>query len=299
MKRIMVLEDEFFLLNSMTKYLSALPDVKVYGYSTVKTACEALRLHPPDLIFSDIRLPDGLGLQLIDELIALEMAVPLVFISAYVADHRDRIPSHHNISLLEKPLSLKRLREVAEQKLASVGDPNSAFFFKLSDYLQIAAMGQHSVRVCCENQACIEIVEGLPWHAFDEQGQGEAAFKRIIASWESEKGSAQITCQRLSSDDLGPQTLHGSLNGLLLDAVREVDETSRESQSAEGADSKVEQFDTYFERGVELMLDKKYQQAHEALTMAHQIDPSHGVVRANLERLDQLIQQHQERRELV
>jgi CheY-like chemotaxis protein len=307
MKRILVLEDEFFLLNSMMKYLGGLPDVKVYGYSTLKSAIEGLRLHPPDLIFSDIRLPDGLGLQLIDSLMELEMAVPLVFISAYVDDHREHIPKHSNISILEKPLSLKRLRDLAEQKLSdSSMNATSEFFFRLSDYLQIAGMGQHSVRICCGEHAWIDIFEGQPWHAQDEDGDGDEAFKRIIALWETTSQGSNITCKRISEGDCGDKTLHGSLDGLLLDAVREVDETNREARQIKKEIDEMDDFEDldsapafeiFCERGVELMLDKKYLQAQEAFAQAHQIDPNHSLVRANLERLDQLIQQHQNRKE--
>lgn len=290
MKRILVLEDEFFLLDSMTKYLRGLPDVRVYGYGNLKAAVQGIRDHAPDLIFSDIRLPDGSGLSLIDELNSMGMAVPLVFISAYVADHRERIPDNHHISVLEKPVSLKKLRDLAQEKLTAADD-SGEFFFKLSDYLQIAAMGRHTVRVNCGSHGFIVVVDGRPHHAQDAGGDGVSAFKRIVAACEVGGAQVPITCARLEEAQIGPESLSGSLDGLLLDAVREVDEQER--GRLEAADSEdeasTEDFDAAYERGVELMLAKDYRAAHQAFSVAHQMNPDHNLVRTNLERLSQLI----------
>ena len=286
MKRILVLEDEFFLLDSMTKYLRGLPDVRVYGYSNLKTACKGLREHPPDLIFSDIRLPDGSGLRLVDELVSLNLAVPLVFISAYAEEHRNRIPDRQNITILEKPLSLKRLRDIAQEKLAEP-QTTGEFFFKLSDYLQIAAMGRHSVRVNCADVGTIEVFEGHPWHAEDAEGEGLDAFKRIVANCETGSSPVKITCTYLDAADSDEPTLSGSLDGLLLDAVREVDETERDQPEIFDDTS---DFERLYERGVELMLAKQYQAAYDAFSQAHRIDTEHRLVRTNLDRLAQLIQ---------
>ncbi|CAM2011043.1 response regulator [Acanthopleuribacter pedis] len=291
MRRILVLEDEFFLLDSMTRYLRGMADVRVYGYSTLKAACQGLRDHPPDLVFSDIRLPDGSGLGLIKEMQQLGTAAPLVFISAYSADHRHAIPNSGNITVLEKPVSLKKLRDLAEQKLRRP-DESGEFQFDLSDYLQIAAMGRHSVRISCGDYGAIVILEGQPWHAEDTAGQGTPAFNRIVANWETHKQEVPVICSQQDVGTAGPQTLIGTLDGLLLDALRAFDEAGRDAETpAEPALADAGDFDRCYECGVEAMLDRDYVVAHKAFAAAAKMQPNNGLVRANLERLGVLIEQ--------
>ncbi len=287
MKRILVLEDEFFLLDSMTRYLRGMADVRVYGYSTLKAACQGLRDHPPDLVFSDIRLPDGSGLGLIDEMRKLGTGAPLVFISAYSADHRHAIPNTGNITVLEKPITLKQLRDLAEQKL-SRPDDSGEFQFDLSDYLQIAAMGRHSVRISCGDCGSITILDGQPWHAEDRDGTGVPAFNRIVATWECHKQEMSVICSQQDRAGVGPQTLNGSLDGLLLDALRAVDEAVRDQPAVT---TPAGDFDHIYEHGVEAMLERDYAAAQRAFAAAAQIQPDNKLVRANLDRLTVLLQQ--------
>jgi len=65
--RILVVEDHNFLREGIVRLLNLQPDLTCCGQAeTVAGAVKAVLDHRPDLLLTDIRLPDGDGLQLID-----------------------------------------------------------------------------------------------------------------------------------------------------------------------------------------------------------------------------------------
>ena len=65
--RILVVEDHNFLREGIVRLLNLQPDLACCGQAeTVAGAVNAVLDHRPDLLLTDIRLPDGDGLQLID-----------------------------------------------------------------------------------------------------------------------------------------------------------------------------------------------------------------------------------------
>ncbi len=289
MKRIMIIEDEYFLLDSMVKYLSQLENVRVTGCISMREARDYLERHQPDLIFSDINLPDGSGLELINALANGARCIPLVFVSAYISDYRAHIPPNSNIMVLEKPISLKRLREIAKAKLLG---PSEEYHFKLSDYLQIAAMGGHTVRLDVADRGEITMVGGKLWSARDKQGEGPGAFSRLVKESEFMETIQNISCRRIREEDIDDRNLEGDAEGMLLQAVWEEEEAVRRRGPAQVVDeaqaASCESFSDLLERGVEQLLIKDYPAALATFMAAHRLDPKHKTVNANLERLGAL-----------
>lgn len=287
MKRMMIIEDEYFLLESMTKFMKDLDQTRVVGYTNLTDAFKAIRTQAPDLIFSDIRLPDGSGLELITFLNQCKLKPPIVFISAYVADYNDRIPTDSDIMVLEKPVPMAKLVEIAREKL---GSQTREYHFKLTDYLQIAAMGGHSVLIQIGQKGTITIVNGELWAAEDEKGSGEDAFKRLVAAAEVHHQDGFLSCKDLSDKQMEARTIYGQLDNLLLNAVFEEEQQLRQGLTPDppSSDPGGKSLEELIELGVEKLLNKEMQAALDLFTSAHTLDPDNAMVNANIERLVQL-----------
>lgn len=285
MKRILIVEDEFFLLESMIKFMDGIENARTTGVANLSEALKSIDNRPPDLIFSDINLPDGSGLDLIEHLASKDLHIPLIFVSAYISDYRNSIPSDGNIMVLEKPISIKRLRGIAREKLATQSD-DGEYTFKLSDYLQIASLGDHTVRIKCGDTGSITLVNGEIWAAEDQQGHGEKAFKRLVAAAEVYGENLKVNLKKLDERDLGERNISGSMDNLLLNAVFEEEEMIRNGSSAEPTD--LSDFHGLVDGGVEKLLNKEYSEALALFERAAQIDPNNSTVQTNIKRLNQM-----------
>jgi len=284
-KHILIVEDEPFLLASMVKFMDALENVRTRGCANLTDALQAIESQEPDLVFSDINLPDGSGLALIDALDRRGLQIPLIFVSAYISDYRGRIPPDSRIMVLEKPISMKRLRLIAREKL---DEGARAYVFKLSDYLQIAAMGNHTVCLDCGMGRTITVVDGKLWSAFDDAFEGEAAFKRIVASAEVHGQAGNLVCKQITESEIGDRNIQGSLDNLLLEAVIEEEQQIHDRGEGNAPAQPVDDFDALLDQGVDKLLSKAYGEALEIFTRAAELDPSHPIVCTNIQRLNEL-----------
>jgi DNA-binding response OmpR family regulator len=122
--KILLLEDELMLRTSVEEYLLAL-NHQVVGFGNGEEALEGLKKETFDLLVLDINVPRISGLELLNELNILEIAVPTIFISANL-DIED-ISEAFNLGAcdyLKKPFHLKELgiridRIKKEQKIKS------------------------------------------------------------------------------------------------------------------------------------------------------------------------------------
>ena len=80
---VLVVDDEAFA----RRYLTAFLEEEGYACDAVETAAECRRRlasePPPDLLILDIRLPDGHGLELLEEIRAQDLSLPVIVITAY------------------------------------------------------------------------------------------------------------------------------------------------------------------------------------------------------------------------
>lgn len=283
MKRILIIEDEFFLLESMIKFMNGLENVRAKGCANLMGGLRAIEEQRPDLIFSDINLPDGSGLELINFLSSRNIQVPLIFVSAYISDYRSHIPPDSNIMVLEKPVSMKRLRKIAQEKLA---EDEGDYVFKLSDYLQIAAMGGHTVRLRCNGFGTITMMNGELWSAQDGEGEGEAAFKRLVVASEVHERKTELSCKKIDMEEMGPRNIEGSLDNLLLNAVFEEEEQLR-NQAEEGG-REGPSFADLMDKGVEKLLSKEYAEALGFFSRALVLEPENPTAKTNIQRLHEM-----------
>lgn len=302
MPLVVLLEDEPVLRSSMARGLSKLPGVTVLEVGTVQAALDAIDAETPQMIVSDIDLPDRSGLELLGELRRRSLTVPILFVSGYLKAYGSLIPPHANVDVREKPIELEELRSIVRKRLAATSVNETPF--GPSDYIQLACLGHRSVLIDVEadlGEGFIIVHQGVLWTASDALGEGEEAFRRLVFL---PKANARV---RAWSGDPGEKTIHRGWEALLLDAAREIDERNFRGEDAldtlvldleeEAAANEAQPppqkkeadpFVRAFDAGVTALLTKDYASAFAAFTEAASIRPSDAKTQANLERLGQL-----------
>ena len=228
MYHVLLLEDEVPLRNSLARSLHQPGELELIAVGSLSEAVRSLDIQPPSLVISDLDLPDGTGLDLLPELAARGLRVPVVIITAHLGRFSAELPTSPNIEVLAKPFTADTLKSIVHQRLQSADLPNPAF--AVADYLQLAGMARRSVRLAVrqgqESLGEIVVQDGEPRWAIDQHGEGEDAFRRLALL-----PRAEVSCEVL----VGPPShsnLSGSLEHLLIDAARHADETRRVVSSA-------------------------------------------------------------------
>lgn len=282
MPRILILEDEEPLRSSMARGIAKLPGITVVEAGSMDDAARALDESPPDLVFSDIDLPERSGVEILGELARRGLKVPVIFVSAYVKAYRAQIPRHADVDVREKPITLAELREIVQARLGRPEPDASAEStpFSVADYLQLACLGRHSMAIELLSQNTpagrLEVVAGELTFVADESGEGESAFSRLIPRLD-----LVPRCHTLRETPR-PRNVHKGYEELLLDVARTEDESkARLGEPASGADS----FEAAWKEGAEALLDRDFPTAARAFARAQRLNPADGRVAANLARL--------------
>lgn len=299
MARILVIEDEGVLRGAMVRGLAKLPGIEVADAGDLTEALISIDQQAPELILSDLDLPDRSGIELIGELAARGLSIPIVFISAYLEAYGARIPPHAGVRVLEKPVGLEELRALVLEQLSGTDSPDATSPFSAVDYLQLAGMGGHSVEISVTGPGAqggsIFVQRGQVWHAEDADGEGREALTRLV-----NLKPARAACHT-SKGSPARRTVEGRWEELVLEAARCADESARDaggeapdfdldtafapdagpSETPEPHDG----FDLAMERGLEALLDKDYRAARSAFLDAQNIRPDDRVVEANIQRL--------------
>ncbi|MCU0655191.1 MAG: response regulator [Polyangiaceae bacterium] len=301
MAKLLLVEDEATLRASVARGLSRLPGIEVDAVGSVGDALASIDRRAPDMILSDIDLPDRSGIELLGELARRGLRCPVVFVSAYLRAYGPQIPPNAGVDVLEKPVSLDTLREVVQQKLRSA--PADAPF-AVVDYIQLACMGHRSVRIEFRGErfvGSICVKDGTLWTAEDQRGSGVPAFHRLAF-----RRDGHVDCTTLR-DDPGPRTIHEPWESLLIDAARLLDEANYNGVSLDDAlqlappldepatptlpsETLVEpppspdeaRFALVWDRGLQALLARRYQEALLAFLEAREICPQDGKVLANI-----------------
>jgi len=218
---VLILEDEPVLRSSMVRGLAKLPSVEVVDAGTLADARRLIAATRPSLIISDLDLPDGNGVEVVAELDALGLRSPIMFVSAYVGTFGRLIPRRKNIVVLEKPVPLERLRTVVVDLLHVEVTSEQAPFSAL-EYIQVACMGRHSVRVCFiegfEEVGDVTVCGGELWSARYGTSTGEDALRELVYG-----EGLRVGCRSLVGD-AGERMFDDGWQSLLLEVSRVHDE---------------------------------------------------------------------------
>lgn len=298
MKRVLLIEDETVLRSNVARGIAKL-GVEVDEAGTLNDALRLIDQRMPDVVVSDIDLPERSGLELLGELGRRGLKLPVVFVSGYLNAYRAQIPPHAAIEVLEKPVSIEELRGVLSRRLGAAPASEDAAPFSVPDYLQLACLGQHSVLVEVERdgERVGEIVaaQGTIWSATDTKGQGLEALGRLAFG-----SSGAPRCRRFSGE-LPARNLEGSWEYLLIEAARGIDETGRdadvldalveispEPRTSDETSQQGRAFEAAFDSGIDALLAKDHAAAVEAFERARALRPDDAKVLANLARLAEL-----------
>lgn len=311
MRRVLVIEDESVLRSNVARGIGKL-GVQVDEAGTLNDALELIDRHPPDLVLSDIDMPDRSGLELLGELGRRGLKPPVVFVSGYLNAYRAQIPPHASIEVIEKPVSIEELRNVVSRRLGASVASEEQSPFSVPDYLQLACLGRHSVIVEVEQATAhlgeIVIADGELWSARDGAGVGLDALGRLAFG-----GLGTARCRRFTGA-LPPRSLEGAWEYLLIEAARVTDEGRAadsselnfeldptpgrdEQRIAESAtprkaeperDAETRAFESAFDSGIDALLAKRHQEAVDAFRRALLLRPDDAKARANLARLAEL-----------
>ncbi|MEZ4438555.1 MAG: response regulator [Polyangiaceae bacterium] len=301
MTHVLIVEDEALLRTNLARGIAKMEGVTVSDAGSVDEALASIAAVPPDLVLSDIDMPERSGIELLDELAQRGLSVPVIFVSAYLKAYRSQIPEHPNIGLVEKPVALSELRRLIRERLAASdgGEP-----FTVPDYLQLASMGRRSVviEVVWPDGTDGEVVvnRGEAWRARCGALDGPAAFAAV--AW---RPATEVRVRTVDGR-LGERNLDGNVESLLMETARLHDESRRDAVDenthawsiAELAETSDEAVDDHGDRevscralvedGVKAVLLKDYEAAVEVFRAALAIDPDHPIAKTNVERLRQL-----------
>lgn len=313
MQLVLIVEDDVLSRAAMARALGKQPALEVIEASGVAEATQLIRSLPIDLIVADIELHDGTVLELLPMLEGRR--VPVVLVSGHVAEFAERLPS--GLEIYAKPMTPVELRRIVAARLGC-GDPRAGF--ALADYVQLAAMGQHSVMLEVardgEPLGAVVIERGEAWSACDADGVGDGALVRLLSDPEVTTSCAP------APRNPGPRNLNGSSERALFDAVRLLDERRAGAPPrirAEGSSVTIRgaappptipplarpaeprrpasrefappdrdaEFEQLYAQGVDALLTKRYHDAFATLSRARMIRTT-ASIDANLKRLREL-----------
>lgn len=300
MPLLMLIEDEPVLRSAIARYLGRLPGLGVVDTGLVADAVRLLDTERPDVVVSDLDLPDGSGLDVLAALDRHGLKVPVLFVSGHLDTFRPQIPDRDDVELHEKPFPLSELREAVLRRLppAPPQRPERPSPFDLRDYVQLACMGGHSIDLeAIRGDAVvgrIRIHDGTLWSAVFGDTAGETALGHLFGL---DEVSARIVRR---SGEPGEREFERRWPHVLLDAERESRRAARrasrrpdplpEASDGSAGDSAdlgdtPDDFTTLLDRGLDAMLQRDYATAWAALSRADALRPGVGTVRTNLARL--------------
>ena len=108
---VLVVDDDVESLESMSEYLE-FEFSTVYRAKSAKDALNIVTKQKPDIIFTDIQMPEDDGFSLIYRLDKMGIKTPIIVISAY--DDKEKLLKAiklHVVDYLVKPLDSKKLKE--------------------------------------------------------------------------------------------------------------------------------------------------------------------------------------------
>lgn len=299
MTRVLIVEDEAVLRNSVVRGLGKIPGLDIIGAGSMAEALDEIDKAPPGMIVCDLDLPDRLGIEILGELGRRGLRRPVLFVSAYLRAYGSQIPPHADVEVMEKPVPLEILREAVTRRL-KVDVTETPF--AIADYFQLACMGRRSVTITLENPAGGRVVvrDGHPWSAEDADGDGDKAFRRMAF-----RRDTRVECETLVGD-AGPRNLFQGWEELVLEAAQEADEAAHKAEPRDSPppggpptmpppgvsfgddrpDPDEERFQDTWDRGLQALLKKNYAEALVAFLEARKMRPEDGKVKANLTRLE-------------
>lgn len=114
--KTLIIDDDSKTAEKLTEMLSDYPDLKIVGHATTvaegRTMVEELQ---PDVLFLDIELPDGNGLELLKEVVKTNPKLYVVIFTGYYKDYSERAFTGCEADYLLKPINVYELDKAVQR----------------------------------------------------------------------------------------------------------------------------------------------------------------------------------------
>ena len=184
MKRLtaLIIDDERLARVNLRKKLNMFSEIEVIGEAnSIVTGIKAISDLNPDLLFLDIRLSDGTGFDLLNQ---VEYKGRLIFQTAY-DEYACRAFEINALDYLLKPITKERLKKVIDN-IINASNENSTRItprFRYDDRIMIEqSRSIYFIKV--ENIVCIKAVR--EYSSIFEKGGKEYVVLKSISDWQNE-----------------------------------------------------------------------------------------------------------------
>ncbi len=115
MKKVLIIDDEEDIRTIISEFC------KIFGIDTIiaengKEGIEKYKQEKSDLIFTDIKMPDMDGFQLVKKIRELDRNVPIVVCSGFIDEiNKKKILDCGANSYIEKPFKLQDFKDILQQ----------------------------------------------------------------------------------------------------------------------------------------------------------------------------------------
>ncbi|MEQ1875246.1 MAG: response regulator [Bdellovibrionia bacterium] len=120
-KTILVVDDE----DELRQLIAASLVIRGFDVIEASSGTEAFRVYverKPDLILSDVRMPNGNGAELLTQIRAKGFDVPFILMSGYTDLSREQAVQAGAAALLNKPFNFRAVFELITKMLGPAGD---------------------------------------------------------------------------------------------------------------------------------------------------------------------------------
>ncbi len=145
--RVLMVDDEEDLVWTISRHLQrSRPDLRFEGLTDPLEAVERIRASPPDLLITDVRMPQLSGLELVATARRHSPSLPVVMITAFsTAEVRLEVMRRGSIEYVEKPFELPALLAAIDRALQqSRGFSGAISLPMLPDLVQVYALARAS-----------------------------------------------------------------------------------------------------------------------------------------------------------
>lgn len=121
-KTVFVVDDDEMILQLSTRIFQS-PGYTLHAFRSARECLAAMSAQVPDCIVSDLQMPEMDGAQLIQELRARGLAVPVIIVTATIGPsiQLDQARRAGAYRILSKPHSLKEVLDTIAEVLAGAG----------------------------------------------------------------------------------------------------------------------------------------------------------------------------------
>jgi two-component system, chemotaxis family, chemotaxis protein CheY len=246
MKKVLIVDDEDNIREWMTSVLSGhfQGSIEILTAKNGKKALDILSTVSIDLVFTDLRMPEIGGIELLAYLNSNKMRIPVIFITAYATPMIEKqLYSKGAIRVLSKPTSANTLIYYTKEGLERVEQLGSLTGISLDNFLQFISWERKTCLVEVKNTSEGEGANGFFYFMLGELQ--DAVYEDLVAEEAAYAMLAlpkvKITFRDISQTNV-KKRITSELMALLLEGARRRDESNAQRNVGEprAADIEIE-----------------------------------------------------------